>query len=198
MAYYRDIFKVGTNGLLPEQGSLLVAEPFSPDDYFQRSVVLLVEHTKEGAMGFILNKKTDLITNTFFPELEEAPALPIYFGGPVCPDRLFFIHSLGDVLVPGAEHITGNLYFDGDFQALKRYILGGNPVEGYVKFFLGYSGWAEGQLRSEIDQVSWVVSHQPDRDLLLAEDESYWKKAVRMLGNAYRPWAQFPKYPYLN
>ena len=100
-------------------------------------------------MGFVLNKKTDLIVNSFFKEFAEFPEIPIYLGGPVSPNRLFFIHSLGDNIIPDALKINDYLYFDGDFNALKRYILNGHPIDGKVKFFLGYSGWTEGQLNHE-------------------------------------------------
>ena len=58
MAMYNNIFKITHNDVLPAQGSILISEPFLQDAYFQRSVVLLVEHTQEGSMGFVLNKKT--------------------------------------------------------------------------------------------------------------------------------------------
>ena len=77
MAIYKNIFKITHNDVLPSQGSLLISEPFLQNAYFQRSVVLLVEHNREGSMGFVLNKKTHLIVNTFFPELEDCPLIPI-------------------------------------------------------------------------------------------------------------------------
>ena len=91
MASYKNIFKITHNDVLPIQGSILIAEPFLQDAYFQRSVVLLIEHTEHGSMGFVLNKKTDLIVNSFFKEFAEFPEIPIYLGGPVSPNRLFFI-----------------------------------------------------------------------------------------------------------
>ena len=118
---YKNIFKITHNDVLPIQGSILIAEPFLQDAYFQRSVVLLIEHTEHGSMGFVLNKKTDLIVNSFFKEFAEFPEIPIYLGGPVSPNRLFFIHSLGDNIIPDALKINDYLYFDGDFNALKRY-----------------------------------------------------------------------------
>ena len=102
MASYKNIFKITHNDVLPIQGSILIAEPFLQDAYFQRSVVLLIEHTEHGSMGFVLNKKTDLIVNSFFKEFAEFPEIPIYLGGPVSPNRLFFIHSLGDNIIPDA------------------------------------------------------------------------------------------------
>lgn len=198
MATYNNIFKITHNNLLPAQGSILISEPFLQDAYFQRSVVLLVEHNTQGSMGFVLNKKTDLIVNTFFPELEEYPEIPIYLGGPVSANRLFFIHSLGDLIVPGSVKIKDRLYFDGDFEALKRYIQNGHSIEGKVKFFLGYSGWTEGQLGNEISKNSWVVSHAAKENVLLADGESFWKNSLEQLGSNYEAWTKYPKDPYLN
>lgn len=198
MATYNNIFKITHNNLLPAQGSILISEPFLQDAYFQRSVVLLVEHNTQGSMGFVLNKKTDLIVNTFFPELEEYPEIPIYLGGPVSANRLFFIHSLGDLIVPDSVKIKDHLYFDGDFEALKRYMQNGHSIEGKVKFFLGYSGWAEGQLGNEINKNSWVVSHAAKENVLLADGESFWKNSLEQLGSNYEAWTKYPKDPYLN
>ena len=79
MAMYNNIFKITHNDVLPAQGSILISEPFLQDAYFQRSVVLLVEHTQEGSMGFVLNKKTELSVNTFFADLQGFPKMPIVF-----------------------------------------------------------------------------------------------------------------------
>lgn len=198
MATYNNIFKITHNNLLPAQGSILISEPFLQDAYFQRSVVLLVEHNTQGSMGFVLNKKTDLIVNTFFPELEEYPEIPIYLGGPVSANRLFFIHSLGDLIVPDSVKIKDRLYFDGNFEALKRYMQNGHSIEGKVKFFLGYSGWTEGQLGNEINKNSWVVSHAAKENVLLADGESFWKNSLEQLGSNYEAWTKYPKDPYLN
>lgn len=198
MAMYNNIFKITHNNVLPAQGSILISEPFLQDAYFQRSVVLLVEHTQQGSMGFVVNKKTELAVNTFFPELNELPEIPIYLGGPMSPNRLFFIHSLGDLIIPDSVKINEHLYFDGSFDSLKRYILNGHSIEGKVKFFLGYSGWTEGQLAGEITKNSWVVSRASNRNVLQAEGEAFWKRSLKSLGSQYETWTKYPKDPYLN
>ena len=198
MATYNDIFKITHNDILPAQGSILISEPFLQDAYFQRSVVLLVEHAKEGSMGFVLNKKTDLAVNSFFSDLDKIPDMPIFLGGPVSSNRLFFIHSLGDLILPNAIKINVHLYFDGNFDALLQYIRNGHPVEGKIKFFLGYSGWMEGQLNQEISQNSWVVSRASNRSILLANGEDFWKQSLESLGSQYEPWTKYPKDPYWN
>ena len=198
MAVYNDLFKITHNDVIPAQGSILISEPFLRDAYFQRSVVLLVEHEKEGSLGFVLNKKTDLLVNSFFPDLEEADAMPIFLGGPVCADRLFFIHSLGKEVVSNTVSINDHLYFDGNFDDLRNYIAQGNPIAGKVKFFLGYSGWTEGQLGNEIEKNSWVVSKANFRKLLQAEGEEFWKSTLSSMGSKYENWTKYPKDPYLN
>ncbi len=197
MAEHNNIFKIKHNNLLPKKGSILISEPFIQDVYFQRSVILLVEHDPEGSMGFVLNKKTNLMINDFFSDLEKLSDIPIYLGGPVSSNRLFFIHTLGDI-VPDSVRIKDDLYFDGDFDILKQYIVDGNPIKGKVKFFLGYSGWKKGQLGTEIESDSWMVSHLLSDNVMLADGESYWKNSLKTLGNKYKAWINFPKDPYMN
>lgn len=198
MKFHKRIFTATHNWQLPFQGCTLISEPFLQDCYFQRSVVLLVEHNLRESVGVILNKKTNLFLNTFVPELKEAFPIPLYLGGPVCKNRLFFIHTLGDLIVPDAYKIDDHLFFGGQFDALKRYIQKGHSIEGKVKFFLGYSGWSKGQLEQELAQDAWMVCPQIDPNLMSAEGESFWKESVNLLGNDFEQWTLYPKDPTLN
>ncbi|MDR2041850.1 MAG: YqgE/AlgH family protein [Tannerella sp.] len=198
MAQYRDVFKIKHNDLCPEKGKILISEPFLQDVYFQRSVVLLVEHSIKGSMGLVVNKQTTLIVNDLFPELKKLPDIPIFLGGPVASNHLFFIHSLGPEVVPDSVRIHGNLRFDGNFEALRDYLSEGHPAKGVVKFFLGYSGWENNQLNTEIVRNSWLVSHSSPESILLAEDDLYWNHAVEGLGDPYSSWTNFPKFPEMN
>jgi putative transcriptional regulator len=197
MAAYNNIFKIKHNNPLPDKGSLLISEPFLQNAYFQRSVVLLIEHNTDGSMGFVLNKKTNLIINDFFPELENLSDIPIYLGGPVSSNRLFFIHTLEEV-IPDSVKITDGLYFDGNFDKLKQYIVNGNSIKGKVKFFLGYSGWTKAQLAFEIKEDSWMVSRSANSNIMLADGELFWKHSLEVLGKQFKAWTNFPKDPHLN
>lgn len=197
MEQYKNIFQITHNDVLPAKGSVLISEPFMQDIYFKRSVVLLVEHSEEGSMGVVLNRKVPIIVNKFFPELQEYPDIQVYLGGPVSPDKLFFVHTLGDLIIPNAQKINEHLYFDGDFKALLRYISRGHRIEGKVKFFMGYSGWTKNQLTEEIERNSWVVSRTYG-SLFTAEDDNYWKSSVAQLGGKYKNWLNYPKDPYYN
>ncbi len=197
MAQYKDIFKIKHNNLSPEKGKILISEPFLQDAYFQRSVVLLVEHNTNGSMGFVLNKRTGLWVNDFFDGLEKVPRMPIYLGGPVSPDHLYFVHSLGNI-IPDSVQIGDNLYFDGDFESLNYYMRSGQSVDGKVKFFLGYSGWTESQLDGEISQDSWLVGKSSDHNIMVGDGESFWKRSVELIGGSYMTWINYPKDPILN
>ena len=97
---------------LAHAGSLLISEPFLADSCFKRSVVLLSEHDKHGTLGFILNKPTDLKLNEAvedFPEFN----VPLYFGGPVDTETLFYIHTLGNKL-EGSREIAAGVFWGGD------------------------------------------------------------------------------------
>ncbi|MDR3251142.1 MAG: YqgE/AlgH family protein [Tannerella sp.] len=198
MIQYQDIFKIGHNDISPEKGYLLISEPFMMDVYFHRSVVLLVDHNEKGSMGFVLNKKTNLLVNSYFEGINDVSPIPIYLGGPVLSNHLYFIHSLGDN-IPNSVKIDDNLYFDGDFDSLLHYISGGNSIDGKVKFFLGYSGWSENQLNGEIQQNSWLVSkYSSIRNIMLAEGDSFWKHSVESVGGVYKNWVNYPKDVILN
>jgi len=192
------LFKIKHNDTLPARGSILISEPFSQEPYFQRSVVLLVDHSHKSSMGFVLNKKSNLFVNSFFKELELCHEMPIYIGGPVSPNRLFFIHSLGEEVVPDSIKVNDHLYFDGDFESLKKYVLAGNSIQNKVKFFLGYSGWSEGQLNSEIEHDAWIVSKTTNHNVMFGDGELLWKRMLESLGTNYAFWLQIPKDPYLN
>ena len=197
MANYNDIFKIKHNNRLPEKGKVLISEPFLREVFFHRSVVLLIEHNEKGSMGFVLNKKLDLQLNDFFDGMEKIPRIPLYLGGPVSADRLFFIHSLGNV-IPDSVQVGENLYYDGDFESMSYYLLSGQPNYEKIKFFLGYSGWTNNQLVNEIKQDSWLVGQISNRDLLITDGELLWRRAIKTIGGSYLTWLNYPKDPLLN
>ena len=198
MAQDKDVFRIKHNNLRPGKGRILISEPFLQGIFFQRAVILLVEHNKNGSMGFVLNKRTNLIVNTFFPEMKFLPDIPIYLGGPVHANHLFFIHALGDEIIPNGVKVIDNLYFDGDFEALKRYIMQGGSVEGKLKFFLGYAGWSENQLADEIVSDSWLVGNSTIQHIMQPEADSLWTHAVDSLGSLYKTWKNYPVNPEFN
>ena len=119
-----DIFKIQSNNVLPSRGRILISEPFLRDAMFGRSVILLVDHTDEGSMGLVINKQLPLFLNDIIMEFKYLDEIPLYKGGPIATDTLFYLHTLSDI--PGSISISKGLYLNGDFDEIKKYILQGN------------------------------------------------------------------------
>lgn len=192
------IFQIESNKATPRQGSLLVSAPFLKDYHFARSVVLVVEHNDEGSMGIVMNKNfSNLMTlNELVPELASIPPIPLYKGGPVGRDTLFYLHTFS--YLKDALPLGNGLYVNGDFEQMKRYILAGGETQGMVRFFMGYAGWQRGQLTQEIEANTWVVSNDSQVDLLNMYLRDLWKESLCDMGGKYAVWSRYPKYPIMN
>lgn len=186
------------NELDPQIGCLLISEPFMLDPNFERSVILLCDHSEsEGTLGFILNHKVVGCVGDLVKEVAKC-TYPLHIGGPVAQNELFFIHSRFDLLLSG-EEISENIYFGGDPELLFSLINEGKIKEEEIKFFLGYSGWQPGQLDQEIKVNSWAVQNKFSTSLVFEKDtELLWKQSVIGLGPKYAHVANFPQSPGLN
>lgn len=191
-----DIFKIQSNNVLPSRGKILISEPFLRDVTFGRSVVLLIDHTEEGSMGLIINKQLPIFVNDIIKEFKYIENIPLYKGGPIATDTLFYLHTLADI--PGAIPISKGLYLNGDFDEIKKYILQGNKVDRYIRFFLGYSGWESEQLSTELKENTWLVSKEENAYLMNGDTKDMWKQALEKLGSKYETWSRFPQVPTFN
>ena len=191
-----DIFKIQSNNVLPSRGKILISEPFLRDATFGRSVVLLIDHTEEGSMGLIINKQLPIFVNDIIKEFKYIENIPLYKGGPIATDTLFYLHTLADI--PGAIPISKGLYLNGDFDEIKKYILQGTKVDRYIRFFLGYSGWESEQLSTELKENTWLVSKEENAYLMNGDTKDMWKQALEKLGSKYETWSRFPQVPTFN
>ena len=191
-----DIFKIQSNNVLPSRGKILISEPFLRDATFGRSVVLLIDHTEEVSMGLIINKQLPIFVNDIIKEYKYIENIPLYKGGPIATDTLFYLHTLADI--PGAIPISKGLYLNGDFDEIKKYILQGNKVDRYIRFFLGYSGWESEQLSTELKENTWLVSKEENAYLMNGDTKDMWKQALEKLGSKYETWSRFPQVPTFN
>lgn len=195
MKHEVDIFKIKSNKIKPEQGMILVSEPFNSDRFFQRSVVLLLEHNKSGTVGLILNKPTNHKMSEISEKFNNFDS-DLLMGGPVSNENIYYIHTLGKS-VPGSTLIKDNLYMGGNFDIIQLMISGGTVKENQVKFFAGYSGWASGQLQNELSKNFWLVT-DIDVRTIMNYDKKIWGKTVNKLSEEYRAWANFPENPIFN
>jgi putative transcriptional regulator len=180
----------------PAKGKLLVAEPFLGDPSFDRTVILLTEHNDEGTVGFVLNRPLRLTMHQIIKDFPSFDA-PVYNGGPVQKENLYFVHNKGDLL-PTAIELSPGLYWGGDIEKVKMLITMGLITEKDIKFFLGYSGWGKYQLEGEIDEKSWIVINKDAIDLFQNEGANPWRTILTNLGGDYRLWANAPADPLLN
>lgn len=191
-----DPYRIEYNRVEPCKGSVLIAEPFLRDHFFGRSVVFLVEHSVgEGTMGLVLNKPLPVMLSDIMSDCYSAEEIPVYRGGPLAMDTLFYLHTFADV--HDSLPVVDGIYLNGDFEAIRRYILQGNPVRGHLRFFLGYAGWEDGQLCEECEADSWIVNRD-GRSCLRDDSDRQWEHALSSLGGKYRVWATFPILPELN
>lgn len=134
-------------------GKILISSPLMDDPNFYRSVVFIAEYNEDGALGFIINKVFERPLNELV-EFSSSPAFPLYKGGPVDNDHLYFIHQRND-LIPGGTLITGDIYFGGDFKQVIKHINNKTLTSSDIKIFIGYCGWNANELEAEIAEESW-------------------------------------------
>ena len=182
----------------PEDGILLVADPFLKDPNFMRSVVLLCRHNiNEGSFGFSLNRELDQTLDEFLPGFENFP-YKVFLGGPVQVDTIHYLHKYPD-LIAGSREVIDGIYWGGDFDAVKDLINNYQLSSNEIKFFTGYSGWTSGQLDAELQEDTWIVADKFNTDMIFADAEhNLWKEVVISLGQRYAHIANFPENPTLN
>ncbi|PWH82152.1 transcriptional regulator [Algibacter marinivivus] len=181
----------------PKKGDLLIAEPAIIGDVsFNRSIVLLADHSDEGSIGFILNKPLEYNINDLIPEVDAT--FKVYNGGPVEQDNLYFIHKIPH-LIPNSIEISLGIYWGGDFSKVAELIKDNTIKENDIKFFLGYSGWDSSQLESELKASSWVVTENIYKKNIIEKDyETFWKEKMLEFGGEYSIWSNAPENPSYN
>ncbi|HBX52707.1 MAG: hypothetical protein A2275_00130 [Bacteroidetes bacterium RIFOXYA12_FULL_35_11] len=190
-----DYFKIEHNGVAPAQGKILISEPFLQDTYFKRSVVLLVSYDKGHFVGYVLNKFTEM---NIHDAAKDFPAFDakLSVGGPVRVDTIHFIHTLG-TLIPETIQVTENLWWSGDFSAVRELISKGKILPRQIRFFIGYSGWEPMQLENEISENSWLVADMETENIMNC-NANLWNDALSNLGSRYKLWTKYPENPGLN
>ena len=183
--------------LKPAKGHLLVAEPSIIGDIsFNRAVVLLTEYNESGSVGFILNKPLRYTIRDFVPEINSD--LPIYNGGPVEQDNLYFIHCVPE-LIPDSIEISTGIYWGGDFDTILDLLKDDKLETNQIRFFLGYSGWESDQLEQELLVNTWVVVPNTYKGSIIEKiNTNFWKEKMIEFGGDYLIWSNAPENPGFN
>lgn len=180
-----------------KKGYLLIAEPTIIGDLsFNRSVILLADYNQEGSVGFIINKPLKYTIHDLIPDIDAR--FKIYNGGPVEQDNLYFIHNRPD-LISNSIEISNGIYWGGDFESTKELINEGKISKNNIRFFLGYTGWDEKQLESEMENNSWIITVNSYENKIIGKSAThFWKEQIMELGGEYLIWSNAPENPYLN
>lgn len=178
------------------QGQLLLAHPLLNDGFFNRSVVYLTNHSEEGAVGFCMNFKTQFLLRDVRPQANNGN-FPIYEGGPVGRNQLFFLHTLGHSLTD-AIHVKDDIFVGGDFNELLHKIEHGKVSHDQVRFFAGYSGWSENQLEHEIERKHWLIDAYYDERLFKYEAWEMWGLKLGDVHDGYEIFGEFGYDPSMN
>jgi putative transcriptional regulator len=168
-------------------GKLLIASPSMPD-YFHRTVILVVEHSDDGAFGLVLNRPSETTVGEASPELAELIGEEhiLHVGGPVQPNA---VTAVGDHPDPtdATKLIVGTVGMVD---------LDDPPKLSRMRVFAGYAGWGAGQLDGEMEQEAWIIEDAHPDDLF-AEDD-LWATVLRRKGGEYALLARIPPDPSVN
>jgi len=176
------------------KGHLLIAGPGLVDPNFRRTVVLVGEHSAEGALGVVLNRASDATVDEAVPELAElADDLgSVHVGGPVQPSAIVV---LADFVEPDRASVlvldsVGFLPSEVDPDALGEL--------RRARVYAGYAGWGPGQLDGELEEGSWIVEPALAEDVFTADPEELWSDVLRRKGGPFGVLALMPPDPSLN
>lgn len=179
----------------PEKGCVLLSEPFMEDTFFKQSAVLLCEHNNEGSFGLNLNNNFGGVINDLVPDIKEENFY-VSLGGPVDANKLFYIHSLGD-MIEDSTMIKQGLWSGGNFNQITSLINDKIIQKNQLRFFLGYSGWDRNQLSGELKIYSWIVTSINNKDVIIPK-KNLWRKLLKQMGGKYKLISNFPETPSLN
>ena len=176
------------------QGQLLVASPGLLDPNFRRTVVLVTEHTEDGAAGLVLNRPTESEVSEIVPALESLvdDGEPIFMGGPVQPNGVLV---LGEFLDPddAAVPLFGALGFPSLDEPDEVV-----PLTTRRRIFAGYAGWGSGQLEDELAREDWILEPAQPDDAFTETPNELWADVLRRKGGIYELVARMPEDPSVN
>ena len=174
-------------------GTILISKPFMEDKRFEKTIILIVEVSSEGTVGFIINKETTQHVDII---IEDCPKLNINvkYGGPVSTDNVFYIHQNSD-LKTSSQEVKAGIFWGGELDdVIKRHQSGTLSIDE-ISFFLGYTGWEKNQLEEEIQEGSWIISNM---HLTQINKNLDWSQLLIDVNKEYEVWAKAPSNFHLN
>ena len=163
----------------------LISVPHMTDSLFEKSVVYICEHNKDGAMGLIINKSLSQIELDGLLKINDNLTFKLkntnkktFIGGPVLIENIIILHT-NEIVTENAISITNKISISSDKTILKK-ISNANNLK--YKIFLGHSGWIGGQLETEIENGDWLIQKSSIDLIFDMPKETVWEHATRSLG----------------
>ena len=166
-------------------GQFLVASESMRDPRFRETVIYMVEHSQNGALGLVVNRPLGPVPLSALldhpgRDAEQAQGeIPMYQGGPVEPSRGFFLHS-AEVMDESSEEISPGVAISGSTKMLRLIERGEGPKHSL--FALGYAGWGPGQLEGELARADWFVTPAEPKAVFAKDPAQTWRRAVQQRG----------------
>ena len=176
------------------RGSLLIAGPSLFDPNFRRTVVLVGEHTDEGALGVVLNRPSPATVGEIVPTLARlaGPGELLFFGGPVQPEEVVVLAEFAEPERADMLVLDRIGFLVGQVDPNQT-----GPIER-ARVFAGYAGWGPGQLEAELAEESWLLEPGRPDDVFAPEDLDLWRAAVLRKGRRFAVLSLMPPDPSLN
>jgi putative transcriptional regulator len=156
------------------KGQFLIASTHLRDPNFFRTVVLMVQHDKHGAMGLVLNRPTEMTIKDAWEQVSDSPCERedrLYSGGP-CEGVLAVVHTQSDA---SEIEVLPGIHFAATADNVSRLAMGGGAT---ARFFVGYAGWAPGQLENEVNAGAWLSA--PATQARIFEDgQNLWRSLIK-------------------
>lgn len=163
----------------------LIAMPGMADPFFARTVTYLCQHSEEGALGIIVNRPSELTLSDIMEQMEieildaSIAKIPVYFGGPVQPERGFILHDSSSHWGSTLK-VSDTISLTTSRDILEAIGQGEGPANILVA--LGYAGWGKGQLEKEIVENSWLNAPADQSILFKKPAARRWKAAAELMG----------------
>ncbi len=180
------------------KGIFLVASPGLRDPNFRQTVILLCKHGPEGALGVVVNRPTEINITEVLPQVPilEGQRHRVFSGGPVQRNNLLLLYRMSEG-PEDSHHVFNGVYMGGDMKTLEGLLQ--NPSSlGNLRAFMGYSGWAPGQLENEMRTGSWLTVPADSAIMFGQDHNSLWGNILRSLGTDMALYANMPADPQMN
>jgi len=176
-------------------GHFLIASPSILDPNFHRTVVFVTAHSEEGAVGVILNRRSEATVGEAVPQLAPLSDLedPVFVGGPVNPEGVAVLAEFDD---PGEAGVV--VLEDVGFVALDDALEGMPPELHRTRVFAGVAGWGPEQLEGELDRDDWIIEQAALDDIFTEDPDTLWSDVLQRKGGSYALVARMPLDPSLN